>query len=222
MTKVLSGLSLICVCLALPSPFGAHSGSIETPEAIQDGGTGFPGSDRSGAVHLAPDATSAPMVATTYFRPFAASADSIAVSQRSITLTDVGETLKLTATVFDAAGNVLADAPLAWTIANPAVATVDQSGLVTAVGEGTTRIAITAGTVSVKVTVAVELGIIESERAALVRLYESTGGTNWDQNTHWGSGQPLDAWHGVSTNEQGYVTALQLSSNNLDGQILRS
>ncbi|MDE2957984.1 MAG: Ig-like domain-containing protein [Bacteroidota bacterium] len=29
----------------------------------------------------------------------------------------------------------------------------------------------------------------------------------------------MDAWHGVSTNEQGYVTALQLSSNNLNGQI---
>ncbi|MDE2729810.1 MAG: hypothetical protein OXM02_13620, partial [Bacteroidota bacterium] len=64
MTKFLFGLSWICVCLALPSPFGAHSRSIEPPEAIQDGGAGFPGLDQSGAVHLAPDATSAPMVAT--------------------------------------------------------------------------------------------------------------------------------------------------------------
>ncbi len=152
------------------------------------------------------------------------SADSIAVSQDAITFSEVGETITLVATVFDAAENVITDAPVVWTIANPAVATVEQSGLVTAVGDGTTRIAVTAGPVSVKVSVLVNTDggttiIVESDRAALVKLYEATGGDQWDQHTNWLSGRALDAWHGVSTNAQGHVTSLLLGANNLVGQI---
>ncbi len=181
-------------------------------------------------VHIGP-LTDAPASASLITDPIAPhdhaieqSSDSIAVSQDAITFADVGETITLVATVFDAAENVITDAPVVWTIANPAVATVDQSGLVTAVGDGTTRIAVTAGPVTVKVSVLVDTDggttiIVESDRAALVKLYKATGGDQWDQHTNWLSGRTLDAWHGVSTNAQGHVTSLLLGTNNLVGQI---
>ena len=38
-------------------------------------------------------------------------------------------------------------------------------------------------------------------------------------NTNWGSDQPLNQWHGVTTNDDGRVTRLDLSENNLSGPI---
>jgi uncharacterized protein YjdB len=47
-----------------------------------------------------------------------------------------GQTVQLTATAFDGGGGTLAGRPMAWASANPAIATVDQNGLVTAVAPG--------------------------------------------------------------------------------------
>ena len=57
------------------------------------------------------------------------------------------------------------------------------------------------------------------DKAALVALYEATDGDNWTNNTHWLSDRPLGEWHGVTTNTYGRVTALNLSANQLSGQI---
>lgn len=39
------------------------------------------------------------------------------------------------------------------------------------------------------------------QRAALVELYQATGGSSWTISTGWGSGDPCDAaWSGVSCN----------------------
>ena len=148
-------------------------------------------------------------------------ADSIAVSRESVTFSEIGAAITLTATVFDAKGAILDDAPLIWIAANPAVATVDQNGVITAVGNGTTRIAITAGTVTVRISVLVESNEInpESERKILVTFYEATDGENWDQNTNWRSEHPLNEWYGVRTDEKGSVTGLRLTGNDLAGPI---
>ena len=53
--------------------------------------------------------------------------------------------------------------------------------------------------------------------SALVALYEATDGDNWGNNTHWLSDQPLDEWFGVTTDDDGRVTKLELYENGLSG-----
>ena len=60
---------------------------------------------------------------------------------------------------------------------------------------------------------------VASDRAALVALYNATEGGSWITRTNWLSGRPLDEWHGVTTDSDGRVTALNLSSNSLYGAL---
>ena len=62
-------------------------------------------------------------------------------------------------------------------------------------------------------------GGVASDRAALVALYNATEGGSWITRTNWLSGRPLDEWHGVTTDSDGRVTALDLSSNHLEGAL---
>ena len=57
-----------------------------------------------------------------------------------------------------------------------------------------------------------------TDRAALVALYNATGGPNWTNNTNWLSDEPLSEWHGVTVTN-GRVTRLSLSNNQLTGSI---
>ena len=50
----------------------------------------------------------------------------------------------------------------------------------------------------------------ETDRAALVALYNATGGASWTDNTNWLTDAPLGEWFGVETNEHGRVTGLVL------------
>ena len=58
-----------------------------------------------------------------------------------------------------------------------------------------------------------------TERAALVALYNATDGANWTRNTGWNTTAPVSHWSGVTTDSDGSVTYLYLSSNNLSGTI---
>ena len=60
---------------------------------------------------------------------------------------------------------------------------------------------------------------VTADRAALVVLYNATGGANWTNNTNWLSNEPLSEWHRVETDEDGRVTALRLVANGLSGEI---
>lgn len=57
------------------------------------------------------------------------------------------------------------------------------------------------------------------DRAALVALYNATGGPNWEYNTNWMSDKPLEEWLGVTMDHTGRVTELRINRNNLSGQI---
>lgn len=57
----------------------------------------------------------------------------------------VGDTQRVTPTVRNMAGGVVADQPVAWTTSNPAVATVDAQGLVTGLAAGTATVTATSG-----------------------------------------------------------------------------
>ena len=57
------------------------------------------------------------------------------------------------------------------------------------------------------------------DRAALVALYNATGGPNWTDDTNWLSDEPIGEWYGVTTDGSGRVTELQLHENGLRGRI---
>ena len=59
----------------------------------------------------------------------------------------------------------------------------------------------------------------DSDRAALIALYNATGGANWTNRNNWLSNSPISDWRGVTTNDDGRVTAISLKENGLKGQL---
>ncbi|WP_428276698.1 Ig-like domain-containing protein [Candidatus Palauibacter sp.] len=82
-------------------------------------------------------------------------ATTVEVAPATAELTALGQTVQLSATVRDQNGGVMSGASVNWTSGDPAVATVDAAGLVTAVSPGMATIEATSGTVSGSGTVAV-------------------------------------------------------------------
>ena len=62
-------------------------------------------------------------------------------------------------------------------------------------------------------------GLAEPDREALVALYNATDGENWQAGENWLSDAPLGEWWGVTTNDDGRVTVLDLNGNNLVGNV---
>ena len=60
---------------------------------------------------------------------------------------------------------------------------------------------------------------VTADRAALVALYNATGGANWTNDTNWLSNEALSEWHKVETDADGRVTALRLVANELSGEL---
>ena len=139
---------------------------------------------------------------------------SVEVSPSAETI-ELGSTLQLTAEAFDENGEAVAEVEFAWETSDAAVAAVDAGGLVTGVAVGTATITASAGSGqgTAEVTVA------DLDRAALVALYEATGGPYWAYSENWLSDAPLGEWHGVSVDAEGRVTRLRLVRNGLSGAI---
>ena len=78
-----------------------------------------------------------------------------ALSASTVSLAAIGQTAQLTATITDQNGNAIGSPALAWTSANTAVVTVSSSGLVTATGNGTTVVTVSAGSASAHADVTV-------------------------------------------------------------------
>lgn len=68
----------------------------------------------------------------------------VSLSPSPVTMLGVGATTQMTATLRDAAGNILTGRTVTWSAATSAVASVSSSGMVTAVGPGATRITATS------------------------------------------------------------------------------
>ena len=62
-------------------------------------------------------------------------------------------------------------------------------------------------------------GSVESDRAALVALYKSAGGSGWTNKTNWDTAEPLDTWFGVTLLGNDRVAELNLHGNNLRGTL---
>ena len=91
----------------------------------------------------------------------------------------------------------------------------------TPTAEGATVVTYTAtdangasASVPIPITVITEA---DPDRDALVALYEATDGDNWENNTNWLSDRPINEWFGVTTNDDGRVTWIELGRNELSG-----
>ena len=62
-------------------------------------------------------------------------------------------------------------------------------------------------------------GSAETDREALVALYNATNGENWFRSDNWLSDAPIGEWYGVTTNDDGRVTVLYLPTLGLSGEI---
>ena len=62
-------------------------------------------------------------------------------------------------------------------------------------------------------------GSVESDRAALMALYNSAGGSGWTDKTNWDSTEPLSTWFGVTLLGNGRVVELSLPGNDLRGTL---
>lgn len=60
---------------------------------------------------------------------------------------------------------------------------------------------------------------LQNDIDILVAFYDATGGENWYNNKNWLSNEPLDFWHGVTTDSNGRVEFLYLPNNELRGSI---
>ncbi len=90
------------------------------------------------------------------------------------------------------------------------------------VGSNMITIEITPSDATPKQTYTVRVlreGSVESDRAALVALYKSAGGSGWTDKTNWNSEEPLTNWFGVTVFSHGRVEGLDLSANNLRGTL---
>ena len=58
-----------------------------------------------------------------------------------------------------------------------------------------------------------------TDRTVLELLYEQTGGNGWENNENWMTEAPMEEWYGITTNAQGRVTKIELTANELRGNI---
>ncbi len=139
----------------------------------------------------------------------------ITISPPVVIFEDAGEAVQLTATVEGSHGRTVPGVTVEWSSGDSLVAQVGKEGLVTSLESGTATIEASVGRATASITVLVE----PTPRTALYSLYRAMGGDRWTDNTNWRTDEPLDAWHGVGTDEQGRITGLSLNSNGLVGSI---
>ena len=68
----------------------------------------------------------------------------------------------------------------------------------------------------VEVTMIISGLNLETDKEALIALYNSTNGAQWSDNTKWLTDAPVGEWYGVTV-EGGRVVKLELENNNLQG-----
>ena len=144
--------------------------------------------------------------------PGALTVSVVAPSARPFT---VGDTLRLEAEIRDHWGEALTGVSVAWSSSDARIVAVSPEGVATAVGPGTATVTGSVG----GVLGTVQLSVADPEAAVLLSLYLSTKGDDWTRNDNWFGSHDLGTWYGVETNSVGRVIGLDLSENNLDGQV---
>lgn len=96
---------------------------------------------------------------------------SVTVTPNTPTLTSIGDTVQLSASIEDAGGTVVADSTASWSSLDTLVATVNASGLVTAVANGTAGIVAVSGGVDDTATVTVNQTVANVDVAPATRTF---------------------------------------------------
>ena len=86
---------------------------------------------------------------------------SIEVAPDATTLTEIGQTLQLMVSVSDANENAIAEPAVTWTSSDENVVTVNEDGLVEAVGTGMAEVTAASGDVSAMVSITVTITVDE-------------------------------------------------------------
>ena len=101
----------------------------------------------------------------------------ITLSSEEATLTAVGQTIQLTATVLDQENRVISGAVVTWTSTNPSVVEVDTRGLLTAIQNGYVQITATSGSVSASASIVVAQAPDRIEVMPSSSILRTLGGT---------------------------------------------
>ena len=102
---------------------------------------------------------------------------SVAVSPATTTLAALGQTVRLEAQVLDGNGKLIADAPIAWSSGDEAVASVDRDGLVIANGNGVAAVEAASGGVRGHALITVEQRAARIDISPLPDTLRSLGDT---------------------------------------------
>ena len=137
----------------------------------------------------------------------------------ALAFSGIGDRVRLIPHFTDRNGHAIAGpvAGATWSSGDTLIATVDSTGLVTAVGNGWT--VVIAMSDSLPAAVSVTVADPAEDREALERLYHATGGDGWEQNANWLTDEPLSEWFGVHVGPNGRVYAVALSNNGLAGPL---
>ena len=138
----------------------------------------------------------------------------IALEPETVTVV-AGDTVRVRARVLNDRAQPISDAVVTWASSDPAIASVDATGLVTGLREGQASLTATSGPASNSAPATVH----SVDRATLVALFDDTGGGSWTNGENWRTDAPVGTWHGVEANADARVTALRLSENGLSGQL---
>ena len=119
-------------------------------------------------------------------------AATVALTPATVSLTALGSTQQLTATVRDQGGTAVPGAAVTWSSSAPDIATVSSAGLVTAIKTGTAAVNATSGAVSSSASVVVQ------QTASKVRLSPSSSAAQVGQTRSF-QAQILDARDNLMT-----------------------
>jgi uncharacterized protein YjdB len=141
---------------------------------------------------------------------------SVSVAPGSLSLTP-GQTGTLAATVTDANGIVVTNRPVVWSTSDGSIATVSQTGVVTAVASGSATITATSGSKSGTASVSVSpaavgnvsvapgsLALTQGQTGTLAATVTDANGNPLAQSVSWSSDHPNIA----SVSSTGVVTAV--------------
>ena len=119
----------------------------------------------------------------------------VTVSPASSTTQALDDTVRLSATVLDQDGRVMATAVVEWSSGDTAVAVVDSAGLVTAVGSGAARVTAGSGGVAGEAVITVEQVVAEVRGGAGLGdvrghwRHRPDGGRVGGRERAWGGGR---------------------------------
>ncbi len=135
----------------------------------------------------------------------------------------VGDSIALTVLAADAKGHPIAPPaapPLEWSSAAPGVVAVDASGRIAALAPGVASVTASTGDLEATTSLTVQPAAVFAKRV-LTSFFHTTRGSRWVRSDNWLSDMPLRDWYGVTVDENGRITSLELHGNGLADSIPR-